>query len=43
LTPAAVPSVNRIQSLEIVRGLALLGVFVVHFHHWTEPGGIAGG
>ena len=33
---------ERIQSLDILRGLALLGMFVVHFHvRATEPGGIA--
>ena len=32
---------DRIQSLDILRGLALLGMFIVHFHsHTTEPGGI---
>jgi uncharacterized protein len=32
---------ERIQSLDILRGLALLGMFVVHFHmRSTEPGGI---
>jgi uncharacterized protein len=32
---------NRIASLDILRGLALLGMFVVHFHdHSTEPGGL---
>jgi uncharacterized protein len=32
---------DRIQSLDILRGLALLGMFVVHFHERsTEPGGI---
>ena len=41
LIPAPVTSIDRIQSLDILRGLALLGMFVVHFHvHSTEPGGI---
>ena len=32
---------TRIASLDILRGLALLGMFVVHFHdHSTEPGGL---
>ncbi len=32
---------ERIQSLDILRGFALLGMFVVHFHvRSTEPGGI---
>jgi uncharacterized protein len=32
---------KRIASLDILRGLALLGMFVVHFHdHSTEPGGL---
>ena len=32
---------DRIQSLDILRGLALLGMFVVHFHmRSTEPGGL---
>jgi uncharacterized membrane protein YeiB len=32
---------DRIPSLDILRGLALLGMFVVHFHaRSTEPGGI---
>ena len=32
---------ERIASLDILRGLALLGMFVVHFHdHSTEPGGL---
>ena len=32
---------RRIASLDILRGLALLGMFVVHFHdHSTEPGGL---
>lgn len=32
---------DRIQSLDILRGLALLGMFVVHFHmRSTEPGGV---
>ena len=36
MTPA-----GRIETLDILRGLALLGMFVVHFHvHSTEPGGI---
>ena len=31
---------GRLQSLDILRGLALLGMFIVHFHvHSTEPGG----
>jgi uncharacterized protein len=31
---------DRIQSLDILRGLALLGMFIVHFHvRSTEPGG----
>lgn len=31
----------RIQSLDLLRGFALLGMFVVHFHvHSTEPGGL---
>ncbi len=31
---------DRIQSLDILRGLALLGMFFVHFHvNSTEPGG----
>ena len=47
-TPAAAREVtsapvgsDRILSLDIVRGLALLGMFVVHFHsRSTEPGGL---
>ncbi|HET7218811.1 MAG TPA: DUF418 domain-containing protein [Vicinamibacterales bacterium] len=32
---------ERIHSLDILRGLALLGMFIVHFHmRSTEPGGI---
>ena len=32
---------DRITSLDILRGLALLGMFVVHFHaRSTEPGGL---
>ncbi len=32
---------KRIDSLDILRGLALLGMFVVHFHERsTEPGGL---
>ena len=32
---------DRIVSLDILRGLALLGMFVMHFHdHSTEPGGL---
>lgn len=32
---------DRIASLDILRGLALLGMFVVHFHlRSTEPGGL---
>ena len=32
---------DRIQSLDILRGLALLGMFIVHFHdHSSEPGGL---
>ena len=35
------PVGHRIQSLDILRGIALLGMFVVHFHeHTTEPGGL---
>jgi uncharacterized protein len=34
------PSPQRIACLDILRGFALLGMFVVHFHvHSTEPGG----
>ena len=34
-------TVERIHSLDILRGIALLGMFVVHFHaRSTEPGGI---
>jgi uncharacterized protein len=38
----AMPStpLQRIECLDILRGVALLGMFVVHFHvHTTEPGG----
>jgi uncharacterized protein len=41
--PAALPvdPSDRIYSLDILRGLALLGMFVVHFHvNSREPGGI---
>jgi uncharacterized protein len=39
LGPAA-DSLARIETLDILRGLALLGMFVVHFHvHTTDPGG----
>jgi uncharacterized protein len=39
--PHTVISDKRIDSLDILRGLALLGMFVVHFHdHSTEPGGL---
>ena len=32
---------DRIQSLDILRGLALLGMFIVHFHQRSsEPGGV---
>lgn len=32
---------GRMQSLDILRGLALLGMFIVHFHvRSTEPGGL---
>lgn len=32
---------DRIHSLDILRGLALLGMFIVHFHQRsTEPGGL---
>jgi uncharacterized protein len=32
---------DRIQSLDILRGVALLGMFIVHFHQRsTEPGGL---
>jgi uncharacterized protein len=32
---------DRIQSLDVLRGLALLGMFIVHFHQRsTEPGGL---
>src|SRR4029453_4444202 len=32
---------DRIASLDILRGLALLGMFIVHFHaRSTEPGGL---
>ena len=32
---------DRIRSLDTLRGLALLGMFVMHFHdHSTEPGGL---
>lgn len=35
------PAAERLASLDILRGLALLGMFVVHFHsRSTEPGGI---
>ena len=34
------PPPQRIECLDILRGVALLGMFVVHFHvHSTEPGG----
>lgn len=36
-----VPASGRIPSLDILRGVALLGMFVVHFHmRSTEPGGV---
>jgi uncharacterized protein len=42
--PAAtlpVEATERVHSLDILRGLALLGMFIVHFHvRSTEPGGI---
>jgi uncharacterized protein len=40
--PVLVPAAgDRIASLDILRGLALLGMFVVHFHaRSTEPGGL---
>lgn len=39
--PLAPSVADRIQSLDILRGLALLGMFVVHFHsRSTEPGGL---
>ena len=40
--PAPEPAAgDRIASLDILRGLALLGMFVVHFHaRSTEPGGL---
>jgi len=48
LTPAVTPdpaqgpvASDRILSLDILRGLALFGMFVVHFHaRSTEPGGL---
>lgn len=40
LAPETDPA-RRIQSLDILRGIALLGMFVVHFHvRSTEPGGL---
>ena len=37
----APPAGDRIASLDILRGFALLGMFVVHFHaRSTEPGGL---
>ena len=33
--PAIGPSANRIQTLDVLRGLALLGMIVVHFHNHT--------
>ncbi len=40
LAPETDPA-RRIQSLDILRGMALLGMFVVHFHvRSTEPGGL---
>jgi uncharacterized protein len=39
--PVPIESADRIQSLDILRGIALLGMFVVHFHmRSTEPGGL---
>src|SRR5262245_16992596 len=41
--PAAVASYGseRIQTLDVLRGFALLGMIIVHFHdHSTEPGGV---
>lgn len=41
--PAAKPAgpEARVQSLDILRGLALAGMFVVHFHvRSSDPGGI---
>ena len=40
LTPAADPQ-QRIESLDLLRGFALLGMFIVHFHGYSsEPGGL---
>lgn len=39
--PGPAPGADRLASLDILRGLALLGMFVVHFHsRSTEPGGL---
>ena len=36
-----VPTADRIDTLDVLRGFALLGMFVVHFHmRSTEPGGV---
>lgn len=38
--PVPNASLQRIECLDILRGLALLGMFIVHFHiNSTEPGG----
>ena len=38
---AETEAADRIASLDILRGFALLGMLIVHFHdHSTEPGGI---
>jgi uncharacterized protein len=34
--PAIGPSSDRIQTLDVLRGLALLGMIVVHFHNHTQ-------
>jgi uncharacterized protein len=42
LPPLAIPNASpqRIECLDILRGFALLGMFIVHFHmQSTEPGG----
>ena len=37
----SLPDASRIQSLDILRGMALLGMIVVHLHdRSTDPGGI---
>ncbi len=39
--PAAAGSKDRIEALDILRGIALLGMFLVHFNDQAVAGGAA--